>query len=332
MNHDRTKTEYGGFLPLELNPGREYFHDYEDHLARFNTVKAALVFLIDCIKPDRIYVPYYYCPTTTEAIRKTGVETCFYHVEESLLPTGIPDEAGSLIVLVDYFDILGEKITEIAKSFQHADVILDRAHAFYEKAFINDHIHLVYSAKKFFGVPDGAYLISPFAGKADRKLTDAHVYAGYLLTAYEVGTNTAYAMKKDTDRMLAEKAQGMSKLSFGLLCNLNYEQVRRKRMENYKALFSLLRDCNGLELPKESAAYLFPLLMKDCGAKVKRQLVKERIYVPTLWEGKDLLAQGNAFELAMKDHAVFLPMDQRYDTADMEYIADMVKDLRNEYT
>ncbi len=332
MNHDRPKTEYGGFLPLELNPGQEYFQEYEEHLARFNTVKVALTFLIGSIQPDRIYVPYYYCPTTTEAIWKTGVETCFYHVGESLLPAEIPDESGSLVVLVDYFGILGEKITEIAGSFQNAAVILDRAHAFYEKPFLNDHIHQVYSAKKFFGVPDGAYLISSLAGKADRTLTDAHTYAGYLLTTYEVGTNAAYAMKKDTDRMLAEKALGMSKLSLGLLCNLDYGQVRRKRIENYKVLYSLLKDYNDLELPKESAAYLFPLLMKGCGAKVKQLLVKERVYVPTLWEGKDLLAHGNDFELAMKDHAIFLPMDQRYDPTDMEYIADLVKDLRNQCT
>lgn len=42
----RTKNEYGGFLPLELNPGNEYFVEYEDMLCRFNSVKAALNYLI----------------------------------------------------------------------------------------------------------------------------------------------------------------------------------------------------------------------------------------------------------------------------------------------
>ena len=81
----RKKKEYGGFLPLELNPGQEFFEKYEPHLLRFNSVKASLDYIIKKVLPKRIYVPYYYCPSTTEAIEKMGVEVKFYHLNESLL-------------------------------------------------------------------------------------------------------------------------------------------------------------------------------------------------------------------------------------------------------
>ena len=42
----RTKSEYGGFLPLELNPGKEYFAQYDPYLRRFNSVKAGIDYLI----------------------------------------------------------------------------------------------------------------------------------------------------------------------------------------------------------------------------------------------------------------------------------------------
>ena len=48
----------------------------------------------------------------------------------------------------------------------------------------------------------------------------------------------------------------------------------------------------------------------------------------TLWRGEDLMRDGNAFELSMSDDAVFLPVDQRYDDDDMNYIADTVLSLR----
>ena len=39
---NRKNKEYGGFLPLELNPGQEYYYEYEDHMVRFNCAKAAV--------------------------------------------------------------------------------------------------------------------------------------------------------------------------------------------------------------------------------------------------------------------------------------------------
>lgn len=66
----RTRQEYGGFLPLELNPGKEWFDGYQDNLRRFNSVKATIVHAICLTDIQEIYVPYYYCPSTTEAIKK----------------------------------------------------------------------------------------------------------------------------------------------------------------------------------------------------------------------------------------------------------------------
>ena len=39
MRYER-KSEYGGYLPLELNSGTEMFERYSKYLKRFNSVKA----------------------------------------------------------------------------------------------------------------------------------------------------------------------------------------------------------------------------------------------------------------------------------------------------
>lgn len=325
MKIPRRKAEYGGFLPLELNSGNEYFAKYEQYLHRFNSIKAALHFLILWLEPKKIYVPYYYCPSTIEAIRRTNIKICFYHIDKELMPVYLSDEEQSIVLLVDYFGVRSELVKKIARTFRRAEVIIDMAHGFYEEPVIAEHIHNVYSAKKFFGIPDGAYLISKTMTPVEMPLSKAHGYAEYLLTSYEEGTNAAYQMKKDADRLIATDYNWMSKLAIGLLRNVDYNRVQSQRTDNYQILLEAFIDLNELILPERCAAYHFPLLISNCGKDIKNQLIKERVYVPTLWTGIDLLKNGNAFELDMQENAIFLPVDQRYDIVDMKFIAGRVK-------
>lgn len=326
----RTKSEYGGYLPLELNPGQEYFSEYEDVLYRFNSVKAALAALIGKLRTQEIYIPYYYCPSTTAAIADTGIEVNYYHIGESLLPTTIPDRADSIVLLVDYFGVCGDKITELAHSFANADVIIDRAHAFYVSPVISERIHNVYSAKKFFGVPDGAYLISKADISTQSAPSCSYEYAGYLIKSYEKGTNAAYDMKKDADRILAGSYSSMSKLARGLLENADYDRVQKARVANYNLLRDLCREMNELEIESGKCAYMFPLLIPRVGRVVKQRLINERIFVPTLWKGEELDIYGSAFEKNMRDDALFLPVDQRYDEPDMRYMVDCIQRVLGE--
>ena len=305
----RTKEEYGGFLPLELNPGKELFAKYEDNLIRFNSVKASLDFLIRKLEKKEIWIPYYYCPSTIEAIKKTGIWVKFYHVNEKLLPDYVPDIEQAIVILVDYFGVRSEDVKVIGLQYKKASVIIDNAHSFFSKPIFADNVYNVYSAKKFIGIPDGAYLVSHRKFNHNYDLSQSGDYVEYLFNAYEKGTNAVYSMKKKADKEIAENYAPMSKLAVGLLQNVNYERIEEQRQRNYNILHSLLRDVNELDIPEKCAAYHYPLL------------IKEKIYVSTLWNGNDLLINGNSIELNMSQNAIFLPIDQRYNEDDMKYIA-----------
>ena len=66
-------------------------------------------------------------------------------------------------------------------------------------------------------------------------------------------------------------------------------------------------------------------MLADGGEEVKSRLIKDKIFVPTLWSGKTLVENGNEVEIHMMKNAIFLPVDQRYDAADMEYLINRVK-------
>lgn len=320
--------EYGGYLPLELNPGKEMFSEYEEHLCRFNSVKAAFAYIIGLEKPSKVFIPYYYCPSTTEALKAIGIDVVFYHISSDLCPKEIVDKDGIAILLVDYFGVKTEAIQRMAEKYERATVIIDCAHSFFTKPIFCKNVYNVYSARKFFGVPDGAYAVAENI-LFDQKSPGTSVeYAEYLLKAYELGVNAAYLEKKSADRIIASRNTNMSKLSIGLLQNVDYRNVEIKRKSNYEALNQLLGHINELSIPEKCAAYQYPLLISNYGQKIKRNLVKNKIFVSTLWNGKDLMDNANDFERNMSDNAVFLPIDQRYDIDDMRYLAETVLEIR----
>lgn len=323
---DRTRESYGGFLPLELNPGVELFAKYEPDLMRFNSVKAAIFHVVKSLKYSKMYLPYYYCPSTIEAIREMGVTVEFYHIDSTLLPINVPDEKGTFVMIVDYFGVMDEKTDKLALSFSNADVILDKAHAFFSEPVKGDRIHCIYSAKKFLGIPDGAYLVSKLAN-VPQSMSFSDSYSQYLLVTYEKGTNAAYSMKKDSDSLIAANYDSMSSLALGLLKNVDYNRVEGQRKANYSCLHKYFKTVNELSLSGEYAAYVYPLLISGKGAYFKQKLVENKIFVSTLWTGKDLLAKGKENELNLAENCIFLPMDQRYNADDMDYIAEVVNSL-----
>ena len=327
MRYER-KSEYGGYLPLELNSGTEMFERYSKYLKRFNSVKASFQYIIEQEKPLKIMIPYYYCPSTTEALKQSGVDISFYHISSDLCPEKIPDEKENLILLVDYFGVKTEDISRIAKQYEKAAVIIDYAHSFFAEPIFQKNIYNVYSARKFLGVPDGSYVVAEGISISTPELANSCAYAGYLLKAYECGVNAAYHEKKAADQIIAEQYTGMSKLTVGLLKNVDYENVKNRRIKNYRVLHQELGNINELLIPQECPAYQYPLLISDHGEKIKSELVKKKIFVSTLWKGKELLEKGNEFEINMSDNAVFLPIDQRYDEEDMRFLANTVLEMR----
>lgn len=327
--YEKKKDTYGGFLPLELNPGTEWFSEYKEQLRRFNTVKAALDHVINRIQVKQIYIPFYYCPSTIQAVINTGIEVDFYHIDEKLLPVYLPDVEECAVLLVDYFGIMSEKIKELALSFSKSMVIIDSAHSFFSEPVWKNTVYNIYSAKKYFGVPDGAYLLGNDIQSTDEQFEYAADYSYYLFSAYEQGTNSAYAEKKAVDQKLAEHYAPMSILALGLLKNVDYQRVRKIRKDNFEVLYHAFANVNQIKLEGTYPAYVFPLLLEN-GIEMKKRLIKEKIFVPTLWNGEVLMSSGNFFEIKMAENAIFLPVDQRYDGQDMCYISYMVKEILNE--
>ena len=327
MYNIRKHKEYGGFLPLELNPGKEYYSEYAANMRRFNSFKAALYFLLNKIKCKKIWVPYYYCPTTINAIKACKLEVEFYHINKNFFPCDLENESDCAVLLVNYFGVSQTAVEKMLRKINGAKVIIDNAHAFFSKPIIQKNIYNIYSAKKFFGVPDGAYLISEEITSDCDVESCSLKYVDYLIKSYELGTNAAYQDKKNADKYIAKNYAPMSKLALGLLRNVDYNRAQHQRYDNFDYMRQAFFYVNELSITCGYSAYLFPLLLKGKGQFLKKKLVEKKIYVPTLWNDEKYARVFNEFETYMAQDALFLPVDQRYDVLDMEYIVSCVREI-----
>ena len=318
--------EYGGFLPLELNPGKEWFASYDDSIFRFNSCKSAIACLLKNLHKKTVWLPYYYCPSTTKAILSLGYNVEFYHIDQTFSPCRFSDDKDSCIVLVNFWGINEKAITVCLEKIKYADVIIDNAHAFFSKPVLSNRIHNIYSAKKFFGVPDGAYLISlTDIIELETELSNSYEYAAFLVKSYEVGTNAAYDAKKVSDGVIANNYGNMSKLAKGLLENVDYVRVYKQRLKNFKYLREKFNDVNGIQIEADYSAYLFPLLLDGNGGVIKDKLISRKIYVPTLWRNDIDGRVYNDFEESLSKNVLFLPIDQRYNLKDMCFIFNIIE-------
>ena len=94
----------------------------------------------------------YFTPTVTDNLKipheKYNVDNNFYPILK--INKLKKNEA---ILYPNYFGINDKNVNKLTKIFKN--IIIDNVHAFYQKKNFQD---TIYSPRKFFGVPDGAYL------------------------------------------------------------------------------------------------------------------------------------------------------------------------------
>lgn len=320
---ERTYKEYGGFLPLELMDGNEYYENYAEKTIRFNCAKAAIAHVLNKIEADTIYVPSYLCPNVCAEIEKHKIAVTYYSINEQLLPPDIPDSKNCCVYVVDYFGIMDRAIEKYVAQFSDATVIIDNSHAFFHLPIIASNVFNVYSCKKFFGVPDGAYLIAETVDGYKERVAYSGEHANYLLQCAERGTNDCYTEKKAADLWLAQNLGPMSVLARKILRSIHYEEVKKRRKENLAIYRTAFDGVNFFHPEQDSVPYIFPL---NTGKNVKETLIKQKIYVPTLWGHLVTDENRGSFEYWLSDKTLFLPLDQRYGENDMKFIAERVKE------
>lgn len=315
------KKSMGGFLPIELRKAKEF---YDDDAIRLNSARNAIVLSVLDGKYKKVYIPLYLCPSVADTLKKNGIIFEYYNINSNLEPDSVEITADECILIVNYFGFMNEKRLYAIKR-QYKNIIIDNTQAFYMKPISG--AYNVYSCRKFFGVSDGAYLIKNGIKKY-KFPKDYSCYRGeYLLESLEKGTNVAYQhFLESEDNIASNEILEMSDLTKSILDGIDYEYIRQKRINNFNYLHKKLAGENTFSIPLdyEYCPMIYPLVIYD--DRLRKYLIENHIYVSQWWKFCIEHKQTNQIEKELSQYLLPLPIDQRYNIEDMDYLSQCILD------
>lgn len=311
--------EIGGYFGLERFTGKEYY----DSLISLNTGRNALAYLLKSRTIKKIYIPYFLCDSVSSVCQREDVLYEYYHINADFSPkfekTLKDDE---WIYVVNYYgQISNPQLGEMKIKWKN--VIFDNVQAFFQKPLPD--VDTIYSCRKFFGVPDGAYLSTNALLKECLDTDFSKERMKHVLGRLEGKASDYYTDFKSNDHSFKQlELRSMSELTHNLLRAINYESVRQKRNENYQLLDSALNRINGISFKRPDGPYCYPFYCTN-GMDIKKILAKKNIYIATLWP--NVLEQHDTLEKNYAENILPIPCDQRYTTEDMQRIILEIKKL-----
>ena len=309
--------EIGGYFGLEQLIQKEYY----PNLIALNNARSALLYLLKTRKIKKLYIPYFLCDSVSGICDREGYSYSFYSIDQEFYPVfdGVLKD-DEYLYIVNYYGQISDTYIHMLKQ-RFGNIILDNVQAFFRKP-INS-IDTIYSCRKFFGVPDGAYLATTALFPELLPEDQSKDRMKHILGRFDDGIASAYYSDfKANDHMFRDmELRSMSAITHNLLGAVDYETVRRKREENFVLLNRELRNRNVLSINITEGPYAYPFYCKN-GMEVKKKLTEKKIYVPTLWP--NVLKMEGTLEKDYAENILPLPCDQRYDAEDMERIVEEV--------
>lgn len=309
----------GGYFELELNPDSEY----HQAAMRLNLGRAAFEYILRARKVKKVFLPFYTCDVMLQTVKRLALESEFYKIDENLEPL---IDYGKLkkneyFLYTNYFGLKDRYIKKLVKT--GLNLIIDNAQAFYSLPLKG--VDTFYSPRKFFGVPDGAYLYTNARLSGRLKQDNSAGRFGHLISRVENGAEAAYSLFKDNEQSLnAQPLMLMSNITQRMLQNIDYKKVARIRRENYLYLHQHLNKINRLKLVLGSKAVpmVYPYMPDKPGLREK--LIRNKIFVARYWPNVLEWCDKNTPEYIFAKNLFPLPIDQRIEKIDLSKILNIV--------
>lgn len=317
--------EIGSFIGLDLRTSGEFYSGGKN-VARLNSARAGIVYACKQYGCEAIYIPYYLCPSVKRFLQVNGIKVVPYFINDQFEPAEMKQEEDHAFLIVNYFGIIKhEKIKSMSLGFKN--VIIDNSAAFYSKPL--EGCYNVYSPRKFFGVPDGCYVIGDDAEaeSLDFEQDFSSSTASFLFKRIEYGTSAAYSERmKNEQRINNSGIMRMSELTKALLNSIDYRYVSRKRRQNFLTAHRLFQHINRTDpyafLDNECVPMVYPLVIED--TELDEKMKRNQIYTGRWWNQVMWEVNESKFEYWLSKYMIPLPIDQRYDKSVLERIRDVI--------
>jgi len=294
--------------------------------------RSALWLLARQLKPRKVWLPSFLCPSMISAIEKA--EIAFYPISKTLEVSStswLDDlDQSDLVVFIDYFGFpVNPLIMNMAKR-KGATVVRDASQSLLSLS-TNEADFTVYSPRKFFGVPDGGILVSE---KHALDIVDqlnpppqhwwkTAVHAGELRRRFDLEgeENLWFSVFQDAESKSPIGPYRMSRLSENLLReHVDYDVSGQQRKDNYRYLASHLgNEAIYPILPDMVVPLGFPVCIPDRD-QVRNHLIENKVFPPIHWELGSTVPKTFSQSHQLSKSIMTLPCDQRYNVKHMQRV------------
>lgn len=306
----------GGFYELLLPASSFAYH--QEAIALSNG-RACIRVVINNLSMRKCYLPNYTCDAVYDPFIVEGVAYELYNINEKFAPVSLPElGADEYFYYINYYGVMGSMIDELYKKYGDK-LIIDNTHDFFRKRQYS--CWSFTSARKYFGVPDGAFLYTPIAID-----TGFERFNNFSLThsveRLKGNQSAAFKRYQEYEEGLDSTIARISLLSERMLSLVSIDEVIRKRRENFRVLHELLGGMNQFSFSHKSdddVPFAYPFLPAQ--PVQKDRLYRDSIFIPTLWADPLSRQQTSSTERDLIECLLPLPIDDRYDADDMKYLA-----------
>ena len=300
---------------MELRRGKEY------HIGAIclNAGRHALEFIITANNYTKIFLPYYSCKVLLEPIERLGIEYEFYFIDtrfEAVFDFDKikPHEA---FLYINYFGLKSGYVKSITSKCPN--LIIDNAQSFFELPLPG--VDTFYSPRKFFGVPDGAYLYCQNSINIEINETTSFQRFDQLLRRIDQSAEEGYPYFVANENSLSHLSSGkMSELTKNLLQSIDYDNISLIRRRNYEYLHRVLGSQNRLQIDLNpvKVPMVYPFLNGDLS--LRKKLIDHRIYTAQYWPNVLDWCEKKSVEYNFANELISLPVDQRLEVKDLDKI------------
>lgn len=325
------KAYIGGFFELELPVGPSIPHNRAR--GALASGRVCLATIMRELQPTKVWVPFYICDSVLHALALAEVSYAFYGLTEELELSILPELAEKEYLLyVNYFGLKSEYIRIIFDIYEKK-LLLDLTQAFFEEP--NPGQWAFNSARKFFGVPDGAYLYTPENTYLAEFPENKEISLEHLVCRQLGQQEAAYTAYNQYEGQMSYAPASMSAVTRSWLSWLDYPVIARKRQDNFKQYHELLQplfnDYDGiarewLPLPFGAVPFCYPLRLV-LPLPNRQSLFEQQIFLPWLWPEMRHRSGDFPLEKSFVDGVLILPLDHRYGPEEVRFVVQAVSKM-----
>ena len=339
-----TQRIIGGMFGLEdiFNPKSSNPHFLNKDAIPLLNASSGIWLLIKILKPTHVWMPSYLCDSMLKAVDRNLTAIRFYEVNYDL---AIPSfdwildvQQNDLVVIIDYFGFPPDKPFIAPAKKQGAWILEDACQALLSTEVGQFSHFVLYSPRKFLGVPDGGILL------LNHRINIEDIRLKRPPAAWWLKALSASILRREHDlngkghrwydlfqKIEAEYPIGpyaMSELSEMLLRHsFDYSMIIRRRIENYHFLVEELGSIALFpKLPDRVVPLGFPIRVKNRDL-LRKALFDHKIYPPIHWPIHGIIPDEFRDSHRLSAEIMTLPCDQRCNRHDIERVIYLVSNL-----